>query len=109
MDANHADMDALAYSSVYLFWVGVGAIACVEDGSHYRPNHHANASQKMYESIEAIERNASNAGGRFAEECRALIRRLHPRLPAFTAEFTQSVPLTPVSYTHLTLPTICSV
>ena len=28
MDANHADMDALAYSSVYLFWVGVGAIAC---------------------------------------------------------------------------------
>ena len=94
MDANHADMDALAYSSVYLFWVGVGAIACVEDGSHYRPNHHANASQKMYESIEAIERNASNAGGRFAEECRALIRRLHPRLPAFTAEFTQSVPLT---------------
>jgi phosphoglucan,water dikinase len=23
-----------------------------------------------------------------------LIRRLHPRLPAFTAEFTQSVPLT---------------
>ena len=27
---------------------------------------------------------------------RALIRRLHPRLPAFTAEFTQSVPLTRV-------------
>ena len=23
-----------------------------------------------------------------------MIRRLHPRLPAFTAEFTQSVPLT---------------
>ena len=88
MDSNHADMDALAYSSIYLFWVGVGAIACVEDGSHYRPNHHANASQKMYESIEAVERNNGS------HEVKALTRRLHPRLPAFTAEFTQSVPLT---------------
>ena len=47
------------------------------------------------ESLEAVERVASDGGdGRRAEEVRALVRRLHPRLPAFTAEFTQSVPLT---------------
>ena len=79
-------------TGVYLFWVGVGAGGGVEDGSHYRPNHHAGSSQRIYESIEAVEKHASGQGGRHAEEVRALIRRLHPRLPAFTAEFTQSVP-----------------
>ena len=93
-DPGSADVDALGYSSIYLFWVGVGAIACVEDGSHYRPNHHAGSSQRIYESLEAVEREGTGVGGRRAEEVRALVRRLHPRLPAFTAEFTQSVPLT---------------
>lgn len=93
-DPGYADIDALGYASIYLFWVGVGAIACVEDGSHYRPNHHAGSSQRIYESIENVEKHAMGQGGRRAEEVRALCRRLHPRLPAFTAEFTQSVPLT---------------
>jgi hypothetical protein len=31
-DPGNADIDALGYASIYLFWVGVGAIACVEDG-----------------------------------------------------------------------------
>lgn len=93
-DAGSADFDALGYSAVYLFWVGVGAVACAEDGGHYRPNHHAEAASRIYQHIEAVENHASSQGGRYAEETRALIRRLHPRLPAFTAEFTQSVPLT---------------
>ena len=94
-DPGGADVDALGYASVYLFWVGVGAVACVEDGTHYRPNHHAGCAMRIYESLEAVERVASDGGdGRRAEEVRALVRRLHPRLPAFTAEFTQSVPLT---------------
>ena len=95
-DAGHADMDALGYSAIYLFWVGVGAVACAEDGSHYRPNHHAGSAERIYQHIEAVEAHATGSGGRHAEEVRALIRRLHPRLPAFTAEFTQSVPLTRV-------------
>jgi len=70
------------------------ARAPLPDGSHYRPNHHAVSSQRIYESIEAAEAAAAGHGGRRAEEVRALCRRLHPRLPAFTAEFTQSVPLT---------------
>ena len=93
-----ADVDSLAYATVYLFWISVGAIACVEDGTHYRPNHHAGSAERMYGAIEAAERFANDvaSGGDIyrARELRALIRRLHPRLPAFTAEFTQSVPLT---------------
>ena len=90
--AGYADMDALGYSAIYLFWVGVGAVACAEDVSHYRPNHHAGSAERIYQHIEAVEASATAGGGRHAEEVRALIRRLHPRLPAFTAEFTQSVP-----------------
>ena len=93
-----ADVDSLAYATVYLFWISVGAIACVEDGTHYRPNHHAGSAERMFGAIEAVERHANdlaNSGDHHrARELRALIRRLHPRLPAFTAEFTQSVPLT---------------
>ena len=97
-DDDGADVDSLAYATVYLFWIYVGAIACVEDGTHYRPNHHAGSAERMYGAIEAAERFANDvaSGGDIyrARELRALIRRLHPRLPAFTAEFTQSVPLT---------------
>jgi len=95
---NGADVDSMAYATVYLFWISVGAIACVEDGTHYRPNHHAGSAERMYGAIEAAERHASeiaqSGDHHRARELRALIRRLHPRLPAFTAEFTQSVPLT---------------
>ena len=79
--------DALAYSTIYLFWISVGAISCVEDGTHYRPNHHAGSAERMFGKIESIE-------GTDNMSTLAAIRRLHPRLPAFTAEFTQSVPLT---------------
>ena len=79
--------DALAFSTIYLFWISVGAISCVEDGTHYRPNHHAGSAERMFGKIESIE-------GTDNMSTLAAIRRLHPRLPAFTAEFTQSVPLT---------------
>jgi hypothetical protein len=50
-----ADFDALGYSAVYLFWVGVGAVACAEDGGHYRPNHHAETASRIYQHIENVE------------------------------------------------------
>ena len=43
--------------------------------------------ERMFGKIESIE-------GTDNMSTLAAIRRLHPRLPAFTAEFTQSVPLT---------------
>ena len=47
--------DALAFSTIYLFWISVGAISCVEDGTHYRPNHHASSAERMFGKIESIE------------------------------------------------------
>jgi len=82
-------IDSLAFATIYLFWISVGAIACVEDGTHYRPNHHAGSAERMFGKIESIESSVNSN-----VETLAAIRRLHPRLPAFTAEFTQSVPLT---------------
>ena len=44
----------------------------------------AGSAERIYESIENAEKAAMGQGGRRAEEVRALCRRLHPRLPAFT-------------------------
>ena len=64
--------DALAYSTIYLFWISVRAISCVEDGTHYRPNHHAGSAERMFGKIESIE-------GTDNMSTLAAIR--HPRLP----------------------------
>ena len=79
--------EALAACAVYLEWVSTGAVQCVEGGGHYRPNRHAELSREIFR---ALERNAHalDDGASLAA------RRVHPWLPAFTAEFTQSVPLT---------------
>lgn len=42
------DLDALIHGFVYLQWVSTGAIACVEGGGHYRPNHHAKLGQQIF-------------------------------------------------------------
>lgn len=39
------DTDALANAYIYMQWIATGAIACVEGGGHYRPNHHAELAQ----------------------------------------------------------------
>ncbi len=41
-------LDALVPGYVYLQWVATGALACVEAGSHYRPNHHAKLGQAIF-------------------------------------------------------------
>ena len=86
---NQSDCDALAFTTIYLFWISVGAISCVEDGAHYRLNHHAGSTERMFGKIEQREKESANE-----IETLAVIRRLHPRLPALTADFTKSVPLT---------------
>lgn len=45
--------DALAAAFVYLQWVSTGAIACVEGGGHYRPNHHARLAQDIFRCARA--------------------------------------------------------
>ncbi|KAK4772818.1 hypothetical protein SAY86_014593 [Trapa natans] len=82
-------LEALVYSSIYLKWINTGQIPCFEDGGHRRPNRHAEISRLIFRELERI----SCKKDALPEEL-LLIRRIHPCLPSFKAEFTASVPLT---------------
>ncbi len=91
------ETDALAAGLVYLSWVNSGAVACAEGGGHHRPNHHARTAMQIFRSLEwAIEEDRPRGpNGALAPRVRSLLaRRIHTRLPSFSANFTQAVPLT---------------
>lgn len=75
--------------AVYLKWIITGQIACREDGQHYRPYKHAEISRRIFVELERIsgERDVS------LKEL-VVVRKIHPCLPAFKAEFSASIPLT---------------
>lgn len=82
-------LEALIYSAIYLKWINTGKIPCFEDGGHHRPNRHAEISRLIFRELERIScrKDAS------PQEV-LVIRKIHPCLPSFKAEFTASVPLT---------------
>ncbi|KDO57834.1 hypothetical protein CISIN_1g015140mg [Citrus sinensis] len=82
-------LEALIYSAIYLKWINTGKIPCFEDGGHHRPNRHAEISRLIFRELEQIScrKDAS------PQEV-LVIRKIHPCLPSFKAEFTASVPLT---------------
>lgn len=82
-------LEALIYSAIYLKWINTGQIPCFEDGGHHRPNRHAEISRLIFRELERIScrKDAS------PQEV-LVIRKIHPCLPSFKAEFTASVPLT---------------
>lgn len=87
----------LAHLYVYATWINTGALPCVESGSHYRPNHHANLALAMFRSLEWVIGDATRGGGsrdRAAERLILAARRMHTRLPSFSGEFRVSTPLT---------------
>ncbi|GBG79977.1 hypothetical protein CBR_g30239 [Chara braunii] len=88
-DTEKDRMDALVNIAMYLQWINTGAIACVEDGGHRRPNRHAELSRQIFRKLESY----IGQKGVTPQEL-TVIRRVQPRLPAFTADFTASVPLT---------------
>lgn len=82
-------LKTLVNVAVYLKWINTGQIACFEDGQHYRPNKHAEIARRIFVELERI----SGERGVSLREL-LLVRKIHPCLPAFKAEFTASVPLT---------------
>ncbi|XP_051150786.1 phosphoglucan, water dikinase, chloroplastic isoform X2 [Andrographis paniculata] len=82
-------LEALTYSAVYLKWINTGQIPCFEDGGHHRPNRHAEISRLIFRELERIYTKKDTS----LEEL-IVIRKIHPCLPSFKAEFTASVPLT---------------
>ncbi|CAN0898658.1 Phosphoglucan, water dikinase, chloroplastic [Linum grandiflorum] len=82
-------MDALVYTSIYLKWINTGQIQCFEGGGHHRPNRHAEISRQIFRELERISSRKDTSPQEVL-----VIRKIHPCLPSFKAEFTASVPLT---------------
>ncbi|XP_073118655.1 phosphoglucan, water dikinase, chloroplastic [Henckelia pumila] len=86
---NRKRLEALIYSAIYLKWINTGQIPCFEDGGHHRPNKHAEISKLIFRELERI-----SARKDVSPQETLVIRKIHPCLPSFKAEFTASVPLT---------------
>ncbi|KAH6785738.1 chloroplastidic phosphoglucan [Perilla frutescens var. hirtella] len=86
---NEKRLEALTYSAIYLKWINTGQIPCFEDGGHHRPNRHAEISRLIFRDLEKISSRKDTS----LQEL-LVIRKIHPCLPSFKAEFTASVPLT---------------
>ncbi|KAH9621785.1 hypothetical protein KSS87_017544 [Heliosperma pusillum] len=86
---NKDRLEALTLSAIYLKWINTGQIPCFEDGGHHRPNRHAEISRLIFRELERI----SGRNDASPQEM-LVIRKIHPSLPSFKAEFTASVPLT---------------
>ncbi|XP_027934248.1 phosphoglucan, water dikinase, chloroplastic [Vigna unguiculata] len=82
-------LEALLYSAIYLKWINTGQITCFEDGGHHRPNRHAEISRLIFREL---ERHTTRKD--ISPQEVLVIRKIHPCLPSFKAEFTASVPLT---------------
>nr|POF10157.1 phosphoglucan, water dikinase, chloroplastic [Quercus suber] len=82
-------LEALIYSAIYLKWINIGQIPCFEDGGHHRPNRHAEISRLIFRELERV-----SCGKNISPQELLVIRKIHPCLPSFKAEFTASVPLT---------------
>ncbi|XP_022851246.1 phosphoglucan, water dikinase, chloroplastic [Olea europaea var. sylvestris] len=82
-------LEALTYSAIYLKWINTGQIPCFEDGGHHRPNRHAEISRQIFRELERISCRQD-----VSPQETLVIRKIHPCLPSFKAEFTASVPLT---------------
>ncbi|XP_021745875.1 phosphoglucan, water dikinase, chloroplastic-like isoform X1 [Chenopodium quinoa] len=88
LDSNDR-LEALTLSAIYLKWINIGQIPCFEDGGHHRPNRHAEISRLIFRELERIYCRKDTS-----PEEMLVIRKIHPSLPSFKAEFTASVPLT---------------
>ncbi|XP_039037802.1 phosphoglucan, water dikinase, chloroplastic-like [Hibiscus syriacus] len=82
-------LEALICSAVYLKWINTGQIPCFEDGGHHRPNRHAEISRDIFRELEQISCWKDTSPQEVL-----VIRKIHPCLPSFKAEFTAAVPLT---------------
>ncbi|XP_038995104.1 phosphoglucan, water dikinase, chloroplastic-like isoform X2 [Hibiscus syriacus] len=86
---NGERLEALICSAIYLKWINMGQIPCFEDGGHHRPNRHAEISRLIFRELERISSRKDSSPQELL-----VIRKIHPCLPSFKAEFTSSVPLT---------------
>jgi phosphoglucan, water dikinase len=78
------DKEFLSLIAIYLFFVNSGQIKCSEDGTHFRPNHHAGLAFNVFTFL---LKNINDENG-------ILIRSILKNLPSFADQYMVSVPLT---------------
>ncbi|MDR4498949.1 MAG: TIM barrel protein [Candidatus Scalindua sp.] len=78
------DTDQLIYLSIYLRFLGTGELACREDGSHFRPHHHAKSAHQIEECL----MNCTTPDNAYS------MRRIYPWLPSYDNAYTHAEPLT---------------
>ena len=80
------DLESIDMAAIggYLQLINNGQIKCDEDGTHYRPNHHANLALSMYTLLI----------GKINKENGFLIKTILKNLPSFSSKFRSDVPLT---------------
>jgi phosphoglucan,water dikinase len=74
----------LATLAVYLRFLATGEVRCVEDGRHFRPNHHAEAALQIETAMERL----------FNADTAWILRRICPYLPSSSNAFRRAEPLT---------------
>ena len=70
--------------AIYLRFLGTGEISCEEDGSHYRPSHHARIALQIQKRLAALA----------TPENAPVVRRIYPWLPSSAQTFQRAEPLT---------------
>uniref|UniRef100_UPI001867337A phosphohistidine-like domain-containing protein n=1 Tax=Luteolibacter marinus TaxID=2776705 RepID=UPI001867337A len=70
--------------AIYLRFLSTGGIPCEEDGSHYRPSHHARIATRIHERLARLD----------APELAFMVRKIQACLPSTAEPFQRAEPLT---------------
>lgn len=76
--------EQLVYLAIYLRFLGTGQVKSTEDGSHYRPSHHARMARDIFRRLSRLA----------TPENAFILRKIYPWLPSFESEFLRPEPLT---------------
>jgi phosphoglucan, water dikinase len=83
-DAPGLSPDHLVYLAIYLRFLGTGRVKVSENGSHYRPSHHARMARDIFGNLIRLT----------TPENFFIVRTIYPWLPSFDNDFLRSEPLT---------------
>jgi phosphoglucan,water dikinase len=82
--SEYRDSQTLSMAACYLHFLSSGQIKCDENGTHFRPNHHAEMAYKIFKLLLTTQ-NDDNV---------LIVRNILKNLPSFSDQYLVSVPLT---------------
>ena len=79
-------LTVLSLIAAYLYFIHTGQLPTSEEGTHMRPNHHAQISLGIYQKLRTIEKDMEAF----------FIRLIYKHLPSYNSTFLVPVPLTKI-------------